>query len=496
MSARQFPARLRSVLMQNWRGLLTSAVQLIALLLGAAHLSRDHWIELDAQQWNRWFPSGRVPAKAGDQTADEHPRYTRVRYRIERDYDHGQTTGLVVLETTYEVEVATGPLGYRAENGWLWRIAWALRTDPFKVATWQNLGGLSVDSYRSEQGVYEYICPSQEVRYLRSRYENVLGMRGTLWIYHTNSQSGWSNGLENWTEVVNEGDPIPLGPLAPIWPRLCRDAYFPPVQHFTFELMQQRERAVHHGHHRIWIPFPAQIRDPAATHGDDEAWPMEVCAEESASGRLLCRLWTSGDDPGRHALLLEPGTYRFFQKYYDKLPERFCGPRSPCRDTTRWYWRTHTRGPVQITLKDQGPGTRVGPQIEFFDVEQVEDEITWTWPAPGNRAAPEFGPASRDKWLTVAGKRGDPIVASADGRVYHAGPGPDGYGTLITLVHNGIYLTHYAHVQTLLVKEGQEVRKGQKIATMGSTGTDRVQLYFEIRRRDKRVSPADYLNGR
>ncbi|HNI86184.1 MAG TPA: peptidoglycan DD-metalloendopeptidase family protein, partial [Ottowia sp.] len=76
------------------------------------------------------------------------------------------------------------------------------------------------------------------------------------------------------------------------------------------------------------------------------------------------------------------------------------------------------------------------------------------------------------------------------------GAGLRGYGNLIILKHNNTFLTAYAHNQKLLVKEDQDVRKGQKIAEMGSSDTDRVKLHFEIRRSGKPVDPARYLPAR
>jgi len=90
----------------------------------------------------------------------------------------------------------------------------------------------------------------------------------------------------------------------------------------------------------------------------------------------------------------------------------------------------------------------------------------------------------------------DPVVAAADGRVVYAGAGLRGYGNLVILKHNNTYLTAYAHNQTLLVKEDQTVRKGQKIAEMGNSDADRVKLHFEIRRQGKPVDPAKYLPPR
>jgi len=99
----------------------------------------------------------------------------------------------------------------------------------------------------------------------------------------------------------------------------------------------------------------------------------------------------------------------------------------------------------------------------------------------------------RNKGLDIGGKVGDPVLAAADGRVVYAGAGLRGYGNLIILKHNNTYLSAYAHNQTLLVKEDQSVRKGQKIAEMGSSDADRVKLHFEIRRQGKPVDPARYL---
>mgnify|MGYP003347661184 CR=1 FL=1 len=106
------------------------------------------------------------------------------------------------------------------------------------------------------------------------------------------------------------------------------------------------------------------------------------------------------------------------------------------------------------------------------------------------------GTVPKHKGLTISGKAGDPVLASADGRVVYAGSGLRGYGNLVILKHGGDYLTAYAHNQTLLVKEDQVVRKGQKIAEMGSTDSDRVQLHFEIRKGGKPVDPAKQLPSR
>jgi lipoprotein NlpD len=107
-----------------------------------------------------------------------------------------------------------------------------------------------------------------------------------------------------------------------------------------------------------------------------------------------------------------------------------------------------------------------------------------------------FDEAKGVKGLSLGGRPGDPVVAAADGRVVYAGSGLRGYGNLLIVKHNATYLTAYAHNQTLLVKEDQAVRRGQKIAEMGSTDTDRVKLHFEVRRMGRPVDPANLLPAR
>jgi lipoprotein NlpD len=123
-----------------------------------------------------------------------------------------------------------------------------------------------------------------------------------------------------------------------------------------------------------------------------------------------------------------------------------------------------------------------------------DDEPSWAWPAAGPVVTP-FDDV-KSKGLAIAGKAGDPVVAAADGRVVYAGAGLRGYGNLVIVKHNATYLTAYAHNQTLLVKEDQAVRRGQKIAEMGSSDADSVQLHFEIRRQGKPIDPARLLPAR
>ncbi|MCX8520501.1 MAG: peptidoglycan DD-metalloendopeptidase family protein [Rhodoferax sp.] len=120
-----------------------------------------------------------------------------------------------------------------------------------------------------------------------------------------------------------------------------------------------------------------------------------------------------------------------------------------------------------------------------------DDDLGWIWPGKG-AVIGEFDEA-RNKGVDIAGNAGDAVLAAADGKVVYAGAGLRGYGNLIILKHNNTYLTAYAHNQTLMVKEDQAVKKGQKIAEMGSSDADRVKLHFEVRRQGKPVDPLKYL---
>jgi lipoprotein NlpD len=121
---------------------------------------------------------------------------------------------------------------------------------------------------------------------------------------------------------------------------------------------------------------------------------------------------------------------------------------------------------------------------------------SWRWPTEGkvieNFSAAEGG----NKGIDIAGSKGQAVIATANGRVVYAGNALRGYGNLIIIKHNDDYLSAYAHNDTMLVREQQEVKAGQKIATMGSTGTSSTRLHFEIRYKGKSVNPLRYLPQR
>ncbi|USD32145.1 MULTISPECIES: murein hydrolase activator NlpD [Vibrio] len=117
----------------------------------------------------------------------------------------------------------------------------------------------------------------------------------------------------------------------------------------------------------------------------------------------------------------------------------------------------------------------------------------WLWPTKG-RVIKNFSAGDQgNKGIDIAGQRGQPISSTASGTVVYSGNALRGYGNLVIIKHNDNYLSAYAHNERLLVHEGQSVKAGQKIATMGSSGTNSVRLHFEIRYQGKSVNPKRYL---
>jgi lipoprotein NlpD len=139
-------------------------------------------------------------------------------------------------------------------------------------------------------------------------------------------------------------------------------------------------------------------------------------------------------------------------------------------------------------MVEKQTGTLMPPAEVIADPDRIE----WIWPAKG-RLLEGFSEAT--KGIDIAGKAGEPVTASAGGKVVYSGAGLRGYGKLIIIKHNNTYLSAYAHNNKILVKEGQTVVKGQKIGEMGSTDTDLIKLHFEIRKNGKPVDPLKHLPG-
>ena len=149
---------------------------------------------------------------------------------------------------------------------------------------------------------------------------------------------------------------------------------------------------------------------------------------------------------------------------------------------------------IHLRGQPQPGAVKPAQPVQVVQSEKHEFDKTvkaWRWPAHG----PVIGTfSSANKGLNISGKLDDPIYATASGEVVYSGSGLRGYGNLIIIKHNGQFLSAYAHSATVLVKQGDWVKSGQKIADMGSTGARRVMLHFEIRRGGQPVNPLSYLN--
>ncbi len=148
--------------------------------------------------------------------------------------------------------------------------------------------------------------------------------------------------------------------------------------------------------------------------------------------------------------------------------------------------------PVEKTVEKTPEKTAEKP-AEKPAAAADDEAVDWGWPTSG-KVISNF--TENGKGLDIGGEQGQAVLASAPGKVVYSGSGLRGYGKLVIIKHNKTYLTAYAHNQQILVKEGQEVTKGQKIAEMGNSDADRVKLHFEVRKLGKPVDPEKYLTAR
>jgi lipoprotein NlpD len=146
----------------------------------------------------------------------------------------------------------------------------------------------------------------------------------------------------------------------------------------------------------------------------------------------------------------------------------------------------------ELTLPRSEPPPPIAPVGRYSG----SGTIAWDWPHRGNIVARFTDAAVEGKGVDLAGSAGDPVLAAAEGEVVYAGGGLQRYGNLLILKHNDHFLSAYAHNRSLLVKEGDVVRRGQKIAELGSSGIDREMLHFEIRQDGKPVDPLLFLPSR
>lgn len=159
------------------------------------------------------------------------------------------------------------------------------------------------------------------------------------------------------------------------------------------------------------------------------------------------------------------------------------------------------KAPAVVTPPDEKIGTKpaldpkvdpkLEPKTEILTKYETAESVDWSWPH-GGKVVNGFNEAS-NKGLDIAGSLGQPVLAAAAGKVIYSGSDLRGYGKLVIIKHNPLYLSVYAHNSLIVVKEGQLVNRGQKIAEMGNSESNSVKLHFEIRRQGKSVDPKLYL---
>jgi lipoprotein NlpD len=168
------------------------------------------------------------------------------------------------------------------------------------------------------------------------------------------------------------------------------------------------------------------------------------------------------------------------------------------RKSTASSRKARTRAPVQTPKQTPKPVVTRAPEkgASLGSQTQTVARISWRWPYIGTVIAGYSTSGKVNKGIDIAGKAGDAVRAAASGSVVYAGNGLLGYGNLIIVNHNEHYLSAYAHNRKILVSEGEDVKAGQVIAELGSSGAERPLLHFEIRKNGNPVDPAQYLPPR
>ncbi len=150
--------------------------------------------------------------------------------------------------------------------------------------------------------------------------------------------------------------------------------------------------------------------------------------------------------------------------------------------------------PVAAATPPVGAAVAPGGVAALPEAKPPVPASDWIWPING-RVIEKFD-EKRNKGIDIAGKEGDPVLASGDGQVVYSGSGLRGYGNLVIIKHSDDYISAYAHNRQILVKQGQSVKRGQRIAEVGRSDANQPKLHFEIRRQGKPVDPLAYLPPR
>ncbi|MGM3174736.1 murein hydrolase activator NlpD [Dickeya lacustris] len=226
---------------------------------------------------------------------------------------------------------------------------------------------------------------------------------------------------------------------------------------------------------------PAPTTDTSASSGH---MLPENAAKASANGRMLSANTSSGSGhmlPANAAAATASGTTQMQTAQVDSQP------------TNAYSGDSGKQNSGGKMLPAAGAATAASAT----EPTQTNTAIAgWRWPTDGKVIDSFSASEGGNKGIDIAGSRGQSVIATASGRVVYSGNALRGYGNLIIIKHNDDYLSAYAHNETMLVREQQEVKAGQQIATMGSTGTSSVRLHFEIRYKGKSVNPLRFLPQR
>ncbi len=225
-----------------------------------------------------------------------------------------------------------------------------------------------------------------------------------------------------------------------------------------------------------------RLGPPAATAQAPSDGAVQV-SPVTGPGRVESRPLGSGASPPRR-MTDETTIARIEPRPPDSRPEALAPAARPAMPMQP----AKPEAPPQISkVEPSSQAAKPEPGQEPDD----EDKVDWVWPARGKIVA-RFSD-SGSKGVDIAGRIGDPVWASAPGKVVYSGSGLRGYGKLVIIKHNKSYLSAYAHNNQILVKEGQTVAKGQKIGEVGATDAESPRLHFEIRRLGKPVDPMKFL---
>jgi lipoprotein NlpD len=247
-------------------------------------------------------------------------------------------------------------------------------------------------------------------------------------------------------------------------------------------------------------PKPSTTRVPAAD-GTYKVQPGDTLRSIAAAfGRDVKDLarWNNIDDPSRIRVgqtlrVVPPGT-----ETAAALPVTPTGPATtrPLEATAGSPGTTAPPAAAPAPASSPQAAPTPGPVAAIPESKPQPGASTsdWIWPVNG-RVIDKFD-EKRNKGIGIAGKEGDPVVASADGTVVYSGSGLRGYGNLVILKHSDDFISAYAHNRQILVKQGQTVKRGQRIAEVGRSDATEPKLHFEIRRQGKPVDPLAYLPPR